>query len=272
MIADGVIEQSHAPANHTGARSSRGLRSAARLSSACAPNVRACGAIAQLGERLDRTQEVAGSSPASSIEVPEKRTSRRTRLATAAIAVQLVLAGLAPAARAEAPAVLDPHGVSVAAYRGWAAWSRPDPATGQYALVARSPQGSISLPAVAESSSPFDVELGPAGGSGVAAVYSRCADTATLKGCHIVSLDLAAPEQPSRRSLRPVAGQTTSRRSRKGGLAFLRRNPSGGSRRPDSLLAWRIGSRKVQTLALPRSRGASDTPAGRGPERLASPA
>jgi hypothetical protein len=31
------------------------------------------GAIAQLGERLDRTQEVAGSSPASSIRKPWKR-------------------------------------------------------------------------------------------------------------------------------------------------------------------------------------------------------
>jgi hypothetical protein len=28
------------------------------------------GAIAQLGERLDRTQEAAGSSPASSIKIP----------------------------------------------------------------------------------------------------------------------------------------------------------------------------------------------------------
>src|SRR5438046_7626102 len=34
------------------------------------------GAIAQLGERLDRTQEVAGSSPASSIPVTD-RTPRR---------------------------------------------------------------------------------------------------------------------------------------------------------------------------------------------------
>ena len=37
----------------------------ADIASACK---RVRGAIAQLGERLDRTQEVAGSSPASSIQ------------------------------------------------------------------------------------------------------------------------------------------------------------------------------------------------------------
>ena len=31
------------------------------------------GAIAQLGERLDRTQEVAGSSPASSMKPPDRK-------------------------------------------------------------------------------------------------------------------------------------------------------------------------------------------------------
>ncbi len=41
-----------------------------------------------------------------------------------------------------------------------------------------------------------------------------------------------------------------------GGLVFLRRNPSGGSRRPDNLLLWEIGSRRVKSLALPSSRGA----------------
>jgi hypothetical protein len=37
------------------------------------PDAASRGAIAQLGERLDRTQEVAGSSPASSIGSPCKR-------------------------------------------------------------------------------------------------------------------------------------------------------------------------------------------------------
>jgi hypothetical protein len=37
---------------------------------------------------------------------------------------------------------------------------------------------------------------------------------------------------------------------------FLRRNPSGGHRRPETLYVWDIGSRKLQSLALPASRGA----------------
>src|SRR6476660_2624940 len=112
------------------------------------------------------------------------------RAATAALGMLLLVAILVAPASAEAPVQLDPQGTSVAAYGGWAAWSRADSATGRYALVTRSPQGAIALPGVAESASPFDVELGPAGGSAVLAVYSRCADTRRLKGCRIASLDL----------------------------------------------------------------------------------
>ena len=73
----------------------------------------------------------------------------------------VALAARAPAAMAQAPLALDPSGLSVAAYGGWAAWSRSDTSAGHYALVTRSPQGVISLPAVAERISPFDVGLGP---------------------------------------------------------------------------------------------------------------
>jgi hypothetical protein len=67
VLADGVIEQSHC-APKTIPRPSTALplhwsHHAASI----------CGAIAQLGERLDRTQEVGGSSPPSSIpKVPAK--------------------------------------------------------------------------------------------------------------------------------------------------------------------------------------------------------
>ena len=88
-----------------------------------------------------------------------------------------------------APTVLDKQGSLVAAYGGWAAWSRSDATTKHYALALRSPQGAISLAPVAESATPFDVELGP-NGSGVAAVYSRCANAAAAKGCHIAELEL----------------------------------------------------------------------------------
>jgi hypothetical protein len=187
------------------------------------------------------------------------RCVRRPRLAVGAAAValtlELALAGLAHGALAQAPALLDSNGVSVAAYGGWAAWSRADPATGRFALVTRSPQGAITLPAVAESASPFDVELGPTLGSGVAAAYSRCADTAALKGCHIVVLELGGAGS-SERSLAPPGGGSDHQPAIwDGELAFLRRNPSGGSRRPDSLLVWKIGTRRLQTLVLPSSRG-----------------
>jgi hypothetical protein len=178
------------------------------------------------------------------------------RGARVAVALQVSLVGLAPGAAAETPVVLDPNGSSVAAYGGWAAWSRADATTSRYELVLRSPGGATSLPQVAESASPFDVELGPTGGSGVAAVYSRCANTASLTGCHIVELRLAVTGATERVLSPPGGGSDHEPAIWHGALAFLRRNSSGGHRRPDNLYAWNIGSRKPQSLALPASRGA----------------
>ncbi len=188
---------------------------------------------------------------------------RLTRLARLTAGVHL-LAGLAvlllacsaPSAGAQSPVVLDPSGVSVAAYGGWAAWSRPDPATRGYALVLRSPEGAISLPAIAENPAPFDVELGPAGGSAVAAVYSRCANTATRRGCHVAELRLGVAAAVERALTPPGGGSDYEPAIWNGALAFLRRNPSGAGRRPDDLLVWQTASRRVSSLALPSSRGA----------------
>jgi hypothetical protein len=177
------------------------------------------------------------------------------RLAAAAGLLMLSLAGSAAGAGAGAPVVLDAAGVSVAAYGGWAAWSRSDTTTGRFALVVRSPGGAVSLPAVAESASPFDVELGPTGGSGVSAVYSRCASSKTHKGCHVAELRLGVAQAPERTLVPPGGGSDHQPAIWDGGLVFLRRNPAGAGRRPDNLLAWKIGSHRVQSLALPSSRG-----------------
>ncbi len=159
------------------------------------------------------------------------------------------------ASASEKPLLLDPSGVSVAAYTGWAAWSRTDRTTGQYALVTRSPGGVISLPAVAESPVPFDVELGPTPDSGVAAVYSRCADSSAHAGCHLALLQLGAPTTAERTLAPPGGGSDHEPAIWNERLVFLRRDPSGGSRRPDRLFSWKIGSARVQTLTLPNSRG-----------------
>ena len=54
------------------------------------------GAIAQLGERLDRTQEVAGSSPASSIALPNRirGIQHGTRWGALSVLVSFVLGNL----------------------------------------------------------------------------------------------------------------------------------------------------------------------------------
>ena len=53
-----------------------------------------------------------------------------------------------------------------------------------------------------------------------------------------------------------------------GRLAFLRHNPSDGSRRPENLYAWDIGSHKLQSLTLPTSRGVRNSPGGEWPAGL----
>jgi hypothetical protein len=180
------------------------------------------------------------------------------RMVLGAGAAVILLACPAPGAGAQPLLALDPAGVSVAAYGGWAAWSRPDGATGNYALVLRSPQGAISLPAIAENPAPFDVELGPAGASAVAAVYSRCANTTTRKGCHIAELRLGVAGAVERAMAPPGGGSDHEPAIWNGALAFLRRNSSGARRRPDDVLVWQIAGRRVSSLALPSSRGAQN--------------
>lgn len=183
-----------------------------------------------------------------------RRTYRACRVVAAAGVFTISLAGFTAPAGAVGPAVLDPNGVSVAAYGGWAAWSRSDATTKHYALALRSPQGAISLAPVAESATPFDVELGP-NGSGVAAVYSRCANAAAAKGCHIAELKLGVAGA-TERTLAPPSGSSVHEPAIwKNELVFLRHNPAGGNHRPDNLFAWSIGSRKLQSQTLPVSRG-----------------
>lgn len=183
------------------------------------------------------------------------------RAAAAAAVLMVSLTCLAVSAGATTPVVLDPNGVSVAAYGGWAAWSRSDAATSRYELVLRSPQGAISLAPVAESNSPFDVELGPSG-SEVAAVYSRCADTNALRGCHVAELRLGVSPATEHALAPPGGGSLHEPAIWEDRVAFLRRNTAGGSenpahpgRKPDTLFAWTVGSRKLQAVTLPVSKG-----------------
>jgi len=184
-----------------------------------------------------------------------------------ACALSFVIASSATVAGAQVPVKLDPNGVSLAAYGGWSAWSRADAATGEQALVIRSPQGTTTLAPVPESAAPFDVELGPSG-SHVAAVYSRCANATTRQGCHIALLLLGVARATERTLTPPGGGSNHEPAIWQSHLVFLRRNTSGGSedpthpgRRPDGLYAWSIGSRKLQSLTLPASRG-SNGPGG----------
>jgi hypothetical protein len=205
-------------------------------------------------------------SIADAVLLPMRPVSqRRVQLALVGLAVVvLTLAGPSARAGEPAPRLLDAQGWMVAAYGGWATWSRFDSATHAYALVLRAPGGATSLASVPERAAPFDVELGP-DGSGVAAVYSRCSDTETLRGCHIYELKLGVASATEQ--LLAAPGSSVHEPAIWDGLlVFLRRNPGGGERRPDNLFQWRIGSSTARSVALPASHGGLSAEAGHWPK------
>jgi hypothetical protein len=95
-------------------------------------------------------------------------------------ALALVLLPAAPAAADQAVVAIDRQ-APVAAYGGWAAWSRYDSATGRYALMVQAPSQPAAAAKVSSSSKPFDVSLGPDAHQKVAAVYQRCGSS----GCDV---------------------------------------------------------------------------------------
>ncbi len=86
-------------------------------------------------------------------------------------------AALAPTAHAAAGGSLA-HVTAptpIAAYGGWLAWSSQDATQPKlFDLMLRAPDGTVTRPAIAPRTVPFDVDLGPDVDGGVVAAYSRC--------------------------------------------------------------------------------------------------
>jgi hypothetical protein len=128
-------------------------------------------------------------------------------------------------------------------------------------LVLRSPHGALLPSPVPERPSAFDVELGPVG-AGVAAVYSRCANDTAFLGCRIYELPLSESSPVESALAIPGGGSLHEPAIWHGRLAFLRRNPAGGSedtehptaRQPDVLFVWKHGG-GLQRVTLPVSLG-----------------
>lgn len=178
--------------------------------------------------------------------------------------VALAFAALAFAGDAVAagPVLLDDQGSNVASYGGWAAWSRPDPATGEYELITRSPSGVTARAPVGERAAPFDLELGPSDGA-VSAVYSRCVDVSALRGCRIYRYTFGQGAEvvlhaPGTSVHEPAIWNDE--------LVYLRTDPSGGTRRPDNLFAWHMGASRADAKELPASRGLSPGGPGHWPK------
>jgi hypothetical protein len=159
---------------------------------------------------------------------------------------------------------------TVAAYGGWVAWSHPDPATDDFQLALRDPQGTEFAVPVPERKAPFDVSLGPSA-HGVVAVYSRCTDEVNLLGCAIVELRLAGVATTTPLASGATGASGASGTSEPAGatapeialaiplsgslhapaiwdnrLVFLHRN---------RIYAWAIGARKATELSFPSSDG-----------------
>src|SRR5271166_4258281 len=196
----------------------------------------------------------------------------RKRLALSlafALALLLAAAPIPRTARAQAATVseLDPGGVGVSAYGGWAAWTHAVASTGEYSLIVRSPDGSVFPAPVPPSNGPFDVELGP-GTTGAEAVFQRCSEPSRDLGCDIYELALTAPSATQQELAIPGGGSKFMPAVWKQRLAFLRTNPGGGERRPDELYVETIGSGPPRALSLPVSRGTRHSQGGFWPSGL----
>lgn len=112
-------------------------------------------------------------------------------LRTALLAAAALVASAAPAAAAPQVVAQEQAPFSVDAYGDAIAWSSFDPATQQYRLRIRR-NGVVTTPAIAGRGRAFDVDLGPLGGGGLGAVYSRCADDVRRTGCDLHLLDVDA--------------------------------------------------------------------------------
>ncbi|MGA9875271.1 MAG: hypothetical protein WBQ21_05625 [Solirubrobacteraceae bacterium] len=209
------------------------------------------------------------------------------RIARVLYALLLVLALSAVAAFGATPVTLDPSTgcgpltntqdsgggciePTVTAYGGWVAWSHLDPATDNFQLALRDPQGTELAAPVAERKTPFDVSLGPSA-HGVVAVYSRCTDEVNLLGCAIVELQLAGiatttplasgstgasgasgtgepagVTAPEIALTVPLSGSLHAPAIWNNRLVFLRR---------DRIYSWTIGAHKATELPFPSSDG-----------------
>jgi hypothetical protein len=156
----------------------------------------------------------------------------------------------------------------VSSYGGWAAWTHFGAGGNEFQLMLRSPQGTVSPAPVPAGNGPFAVQLGPAAsGPGVEAVYQRCSDPAHARGCRVFMLALGGTAGEQQLAI-PGAGSDELPAIWKRQVAFVRRNPAGGRRRPDSLYTWRIGAARAQAVTLPASHGGREAGGGHWPKGL----
>jgi hypothetical protein len=142
---------------------------------------------------------------------------------------------------------------SVASYGGWAAWSRYDASRRGYRLVMRNPNGGVAAMEIAESPAPFEVGLGPSPSGAVAAVYPRCTNAVSHRGCRLEQLAVESTSAREQPLTVPGGGSVFRPALWKGTIAFLRLVPKGGETHPVEMFEWTSGSRHLAALPLPRN-------------------
>ncbi|MGH2880768.1 MAG: hypothetical protein ACRDK4_14325 [Solirubrobacteraceae bacterium] len=145
----------------------------------------------------------------------------------------------------------------------WLAWSAYQPASGEYRLMLRGPNGIATTAPVAPRRVPFDVGLGPRAGGGLIAVYSRCRTEprldardmlplpTTARGCKLYRYDIGS----ARERLIPGSGSRFLPSTWNGELAYA-------TLRPDGRPAVYVGS--LNGRATPRRLATGPTTGSRG--------
>ena len=184
------------------------------------------------------------------------------RLHLALLTATALLAGTAPAARADDLVAELARDTPVGAYGGARAWSAYDTTSGRYRLVVIAAPGAAPAHApIPSARQAFDVSLGPDTNGDPVALYTRCSRSNGTRGCDIHRYDIRLRSERRLAFSRLIADEAWPVQwgAR---VAFVRRHRSGGRGEIDDCDVPYV--KTVSSTAPPRrlDRGSCGTTTG----------
>jgi hypothetical protein len=173
----------------------------------------------------------------------------RTALVTLALTTA-VLAATAASAAADSLVAAAPGARNLTGNGGYLVWAQPA-AGGRWRLTVRAPDGTVTIPALADFGAPPAAQIGSTGyaiaGRRLLAVYSRCQGASAIAGCDLYAYDLRAGTEERIAALSSRTYSETAPSIELGRIAFVRR---GGGPRP-GLYSYSLASKAAPKRLSP---------------------